>query len=103
MECGYIDQQQLEKLRLIEQTIPRPNAFLYLKLDVNQLLPRIQKRGRESEKAISVEYLKQVEEKQELFLAGRSEPVLVLDATKPTGLLLEESLVFINRYRAENY
>lgn len=101
MECGYINQKQLEKLRLIEQTIPRPTAFIYLKLDVNQLLPRIQKRGRESEKSISVEYLKQVEEKQELFLAGRSEPVLVLDANNATSLLLEESLLFIKKCRAQ--
>lgn len=100
MEIGHINEKQFQKLCQIEKTIPRPTCFIYLQLHVEGLLTRIKERGRLAEKDISAHYLRQVQEKQELFIATRKEPVLILDAREPTNILVNETLTFIDNMNA---
>jgi len=46
---------------IIYQSIPKPDLYVYLHVDVKKLLANISKRGRDYEKGISEEYLKNLE------------------------------------------
>ncbi|MGC9374739.1 MAG: deoxynucleoside kinase [Bacteroidales bacterium] len=46
---------------IIYQSIPKPDLYVYLHLDIKKLKENIFKRGREYEKDISEEYLKKIE------------------------------------------
>jgi deoxyadenosine/deoxycytidine kinase len=75
---------------LIPQSCRAPHGFIYLRVDPEISFERIQKRNRESEKNITLEYLKQIHEKHESFLLHEKKknpyiaitPVLVLDCNQ---------------------
>jgi len=46
---------------IIYQSIPKPDLYVYLHVDVKKLLANISKRGRDYEKGISEEYLKNLQ------------------------------------------
>jgi deoxyadenosine/deoxycytidine kinase len=67
--------------RLMTEQIKEPDLVVYFKADVPTLLQRIRQRGRESELAISAEYLELLNHLYEDFVQHHvSCPVLVIDA-----------------------
>lgn len=72
---------------LIPGKCSAPAGFIYLKVDPEIAYSRIQKRGRSGEEGITLDYLKQMEERHEEFLIAKNNvlfellpvPVLVLD------------------------
>ena len=75
---------------LIHTRCKPPQGFIYLQADPNVCYKRVQKRNRESEKSLSIEYIKQIEywhnrflvEKADLTLTLQAVPVLVLDCNE---------------------
>ncbi|MFO8144234.1 MAG: deoxynucleoside kinase [Candidatus Syntrophosphaera sp.] len=69
--------------RLMTEQIKEPDLLVYFKADVPILQERIRERGRESELAISAEYLELLNNLYEDFIANHVHcPVLVIDADR---------------------
>lgn len=77
---------------LMTENFKEPDILIYLRADVETLLERIAKRGRESEKLIPQEYLSQLNYLYEEYIENYAKcPVLVID----TNNLPEEKFVEI--------
>jgi deoxyadenosine/deoxycytidine kinase len=60
--------------------MPKPDLYVYLHADANQLLKNIKNRGRDYEQNISADYLEKIKEGYFNFLKGIiTFPVLVID------------------------
>jgi deoxyguanosine kinase len=69
-------------LSAIERTIPPPDLVIYLQSSVDRLMTNIRKRGREMEKNMSVEYIKELNEAYNyFFFRYKSTPLLIVKAT----------------------
>jgi len=69
-------------LATIERTIPPPDLVIYLQSSVDRLMENIRKRGREMEKNMSVEYIKELNEAYNyFFFRYKSAPLLIVKAT----------------------
>lgn len=67
---------------IIYKSIPRPNLYVYLHVDVNKLQCNIQKRGRDYEKGISSEYLIKIQNGYFDFFKQQNDiSYLVIDTT----------------------
>ncbi|HKK82100.1 MAG TPA: deoxynucleoside kinase [Prolixibacteraceae bacterium] len=74
---------------IIYSRLPRPDLYVYLHKDADQLIRNIEKRGREYEKNIEKSYLDKVNRSYFSFFKQQSEfPVLIIDTN---------SLDFVNR------
>ena len=65
---------------LIMSMVKKPDLLIYLKSSVPHLVSQIQKRGREYEKSISIEYLNNLNERYDEWIAGYDGQVLVIEA-----------------------
>lgn len=77
-------------------------VYVYLKLDPNQCLERIKKRGRTEEGDITIDYLKNLDESHESFkndLTKNKERIVELDANAPPQQLVDEILNIIKTVR----
>lgn len=70
----------MELFRLMMSLVKAPDLLIYLKSSVPHLVSQIQKRGREYEKSIEIEYLEGVNERYEKWIAEYQGKVLVIDA-----------------------
>lgn len=70
----------MELFRLMMSLVKAPDLLIYLKSSVPHLVSQIQKRGREYEKSIEIEYLEGLNERYEKWIAEYSGKVLVIDA-----------------------
>lgn len=70
----------MELFRLMMSLVKAPDLLIYLKSSVPHLVSRIQKRGREYEKSIEIEYLEGLNERYEKWIAEYPGKVLVIDA-----------------------
>ncbi len=78
---------------LMTEKVSPPDLVVYLRADVETVLERIAKRGRESEKQIEPEYLRLLHELYEEYINRFVEcPVLVIDANKKNDLSKERFL-----------
>jgi deoxyguanosine kinase len=69
-------------LSTIEKTIPLPDLVIYLQSSNDRLLSNIKKRGREMEKHMSDEYIKELNEAYNyFFFRYKSTPLLIVKAT----------------------
>jgi deoxyguanosine kinase len=69
-------------LGTIEKTIPQPDLVVYLQSSVDRLMENIRKRGREMEKNMSEEYIKELNEAYNyFFFRYKSSPLLIVKAT----------------------
>jgi len=69
-------------LTAIERTIPSPDLVIYLQSSVDRLMENIRKRGREMEKNMSEEYIKELNEAYNyFFFRYKSTPLLIVKAT----------------------
>ncbi|GAB1453883.1 hypothetical protein MASR2M47_39390 [Draconibacterium sp.] len=65
---------------IVFESMPKPDLYVYLHADTNQLLKNIKTRGRDYEQNISANYLEKIKEGYFSFLKGISTfPVLVID------------------------
>jgi deoxyguanosine kinase len=66
----------------IEKTIPPPDLVIYLQSSNDRLMTNIKKRGREMEKYMSDEYIKELNEAYNyFFFRYKSAPLLIVKAT----------------------
>lgn len=67
---------------IIYKSIPRPDLYVYLHVDVNKLQENIKKRGRDYEKGISSEYLSRIQQGYFDFFKQQNDiSYLVIDTT----------------------
>ena len=88
-----------ELFELISSLVPPPDLLIYLRASVSTLVKQIEKRGREYEKNISIEYLKKLNEKYENWISGydKSKYLIIdvneldfIDNKKDFGYILEK-------------
>jgi len=83
-EMGLMDGRDFENYEAFFQTIKKmirpPDLLIYLKASIPQLVDQIQKRGREYEENIRLDYLKRLNEHYNSWLSRYKEgPLLVID------------------------
>ena len=70
----------MQLFNLMMSMVREPDLLIYLKSSVPTLVSQIQKRGRDYEKSISIEYLSNLNERYDEWIAGYSGKVLVIEA-----------------------
>ncbi len=66
--------------KMIYEKIPKPDLYVYLHLDLENLLKNIRKRGREYEQRIAPEYLQKIRDGYFSFFKQQQDfPVLLID------------------------
>ena len=70
----------MELFNLMMSMVKLPDLLIYLKSSVPHLVSQIQKRGREYEQSISLEYLAGLNARYDEWIAGYKGNVLVIDA-----------------------
>lgn len=70
----------MDLFNLMISLVKAPDLLIYLKSSVPHLVAQIQKRGREYEKSISLEYLSGLNEKYEKWIENYDGPILIIDA-----------------------
>lgn len=96
-------QNYLNLFTTLEQFIQPPDLLIYLRASVPTLVNQIQKRGREFEDAIRLDYLKRLNERYEEWIAGyQGHRLLVIDVDNNDFTKSRENLgSIINRIEAE--
>lgn len=59
--------------------IPAPNLLIYLRSSVPNLVEQIQKRGRDYENSIRIDYLNRLNERYEAWISGYENKLLIID------------------------
>ncbi len=67
---------------LMMSLVKMPDLLIYLKSSIPNLVSQIQKRGREYEKTIRIDYLTGLNERYEQWISGYTGHLLVIDADK---------------------
>ena len=70
----------MQLFNLMMSMVRKPDLLIYLKSSVPHLVSQIQKRGREYEKSISIEYLSNLNERYDNWIADYDGEVLVIEA-----------------------
>ena len=70
----------MQLFSLMMSMVREPDLLIYLKSSVPHLVSQIQKRGREYEKSISIEYLNNLNERYDEWIANYEGKVLVIEA-----------------------
>ena len=70
----------MQLFELMMSMVKLPDLLIYLKCSVPHLVSQIQKRGRDYEQGISLEYLSGLNERYESWIASYKGPLLILDA-----------------------
>jgi len=70
----------MDLFRLMMSLVREPDLLIYLKSSIPHLVSQIQKRGRDYEQSISIEYLSGLNDLYEKFIAEYPGKVLVIDA-----------------------
>ena len=70
----------MQLFNLMMSMVSEPDLLIYLKTSVPTLVAQIQKRGRDYEKSISIEYLSNLNERYESWIAEYKGKVLVIEA-----------------------
>ena len=70
----------MQLFNLMMSMVSEPDLLIYLKSSVPHLVSQIQKRGREYEKSISIEYLNNLNERYDKWIEEYPGKVLVIEA-----------------------
>ena len=70
----------MQLFNLMKSMVKEPDLLIYLKSSVPTLVSQIQKRGREYEKSISIEYLSNLNERYDEWISAYKGKVLVIEA-----------------------
>ncbi len=65
---------------LMMSLVRKPDLMIYLRSSIPQLISKIQKRGRDYEQTISIEYLKGLNDRYEEWIQGYDGKLLIIDA-----------------------
>lgn len=87
---------------LLSSFLPKPDLLIYLRADVLTLIRHIQKRGREKESGIRLDYLTGLNDRYEEWVANYDGKILVVDVDDLDFVNDPEDLgIVINRIDAE--
>jgi deoxyadenosine/deoxycytidine kinase len=78
----------MDTYRVMMSVVKQPDLMIYLKSSIPRLVAQIQKRGREYEQTISIEYLSGLNERYEKWAAEYEGKMLVIEA---------DGMDFVNR------
>ena len=78
----------MDTFNVMMSVVREPDLMIYLKSSIPHLVSQIQKRGRDYEQSISIEYLSGLNQRYEDWIASYKGPLIVIDA---------DSLDFLNR------
>ncbi|MBQ7253780.1 MAG: deoxynucleoside kinase [Bacteroidales bacterium] len=81
-------QAYMELFRVMMRMVRLPDLLIYLRCSVPHLVGQIQKRGRDYEQGISLEYLKGLNDRYEKWIADYKGKVIVIDS---------DNLDFVNK------
>ena len=70
----------MQLFNLMMSMVREPDLLIYLKSSVPTLVSQIQKRGRDYEKSISIEYLSNLNERYEKWISDYKGKVLIIEA-----------------------
>ena len=70
----------MQLFNLMMSMVSEPDLLIYLKSSVPTLVSQIQKRGRDYEKSISIEYLSNLNDRYEQWIADYKGKVLIIEA-----------------------
>ena len=62
------------------EVVKEPDLMIYLRSSIEHLVYQIQKRGRDYEQSISIEYLSGLNERYENWIAGYKGKLIIVDA-----------------------
>ncbi|MFH1277700.1 MAG: deoxynucleoside kinase [Candidatus Eisenbacteria bacterium] len=80
-------------VEVMEPQVPKPDVVIYLRADIELLVDRIRKRGREFEKNLTREYLEVLREAYNYFFAHYDQTPLLVINSGETDFLGRPSLV----------
>ena len=69
----------MDLFNVVMQSVKLPDLLIYLKCDIPHLVSQIQKRGRDYEQTMSLDYLRGLNERYEEFIAQYKGDVLTID------------------------
>ncbi|MEM7031364.1 MAG: deoxynucleoside kinase [Chloroflexota bacterium] len=86
-EQGQMQQRDYDSYRelyeIMVELLPPPNLLIYLRADINTLITRIEKRGRDFERNIESAYLQDLNRLYEAWIANFTRcPVLIIQANR---------------------
>lgn len=94
----------MDTYNVMMSVVKQPDLMIYLKSSIPHLVSQIQKRGRDYEQSISIEYLGGLNERYEQWIAGYTGRLIVVDADHLDFLNRPEDLAAItDRIDAELY
>ncbi len=70
----------MQLFNLMMSMVSEPDLLIYLRTSVPTLVSQIQKRGRDYEKSISIEYLSNLNERYEAWITEYKGKVLIIEA-----------------------
>jgi deoxyadenosine/deoxycytidine kinase len=78
----------MDTYNVMMEVVKQPDVMIYLRCGIEHLVSQIQKRGRDYEQSISIEYLSGLNERYEQWISGYTGRLIVIDA---------DNLDFLNR------
>ena len=78
----------MDTYNVMMEVVKQPDLMIYLRSSIEHLVAQIQKRGRDYEQSISIEYLSGLNQRYEQWIAGYSGRLIEIDA---------DNLDFLNR------
>jgi deoxyadenosine/deoxycytidine kinase len=108
-ENGRLSEREYDSLHEMYEksnNIWVPNGYIYLRSNPNKCAERINKRGRQSEDKISIEYLKELHnyhEKAYIYAAALEYPIIVIDIEgKTVAKIAEEIMAAVEQLKLVN-
>ena len=78
----------MDTYNVMMEVVKQPDLMIYLRCGIEHLVSQIQKRGRDYEQSISIEYLSGLNERYEQWISGYTGRLITIDA---------DNLDFLNR------
>ena len=94
----------MDTYNVMMEVVKEPDLMIYLRSGIEHLVYQIQKRGRDYEQSISIEYLSGLNERYENWIAGYKGKLIIVDADNLDFLSRPEDFASItDRIDAELY
>ena len=94
----------MDTYNVMMEVVKEPDLMIYLKSSIPHLVAQIQKRGRDYEQSISIEYLSGLNERYEQWISGYKGRLITIDADNLDFLNREEDFAQItDKIDAELY
>ena len=94
----------MDTFNVMMEVVKEPDLMIYLRSNIEHLVAQIQKRGRDYEQSISIEYLSGLNQRYEEWIAGYKGRLIEIDANNLDFLNRPEDFALItDRIDAELY